>query len=56
MLEVRKHINEVLQYYAVHEVSWNISGWYKPGIRANDEHVREPKHLCNLRHTIQDIT
>lgn len=43
MLEVRHHINQALQYYSDNDVTWNIAGWYKPGIRANDEQVREPK-------------
>ena len=43
MLEFRNHINEVLRYYADNGVTWQISGWYKPGLRANDEQVREPK-------------
>ena len=42
MLEFRNHINEVLRYYADNGVTWQISGWYKPGIRANDEQGCEP--------------
>ena len=43
MLEFRNHVCEVLRYYADRGVTWQISGWYKPGLRANDEQVREPK-------------
>ncbi|XP_077866016.1 uncharacterized protein LOC144353311 [Saccoglossus kowalevskii] len=43
MLEFRNYVRDILRYYADHDVTWKISGWYKPGLQANDEQVRDPK-------------
>ncbi|XP_033106828.1 uncharacterized protein LOC117108788 [Anneissia japonica] len=50
VLEVRQHINSVIDYYKQHNTTWKISGWYKPGTRKNDEHVREPNfHITSIK-------
>ncbi|XP_064632077.1 uncharacterized protein LOC135490674 [Lineus longissimus] len=50
MLEFRAAITNVLQHYATNNISWEICGWYKPGIKATDEKVQPPTfHLTSVR-------
>ncbi|XP_064622708.1 uncharacterized protein LOC135484929 [Lineus longissimus] len=50
MLEFRAAITNVLQHYATNNISWEICGWYKPGIKATDEEVQPPTfHITSVR-------
>lgn len=49
MLDIRNTVERCLEYYTRHNVTWKISGWYKPGVKANDDDIREPIfHLTSV--------